>query len=177
MATRDPGAAVAAAGLIRDFIDEKWPLKLAPGGKRVLEYARDLLLADAGGRLAHIDPDNRKEAGKTTMTRYLHVKNLAGVPDSILRVKTDLDIDGLYTAIHEAVAEFLSDQNYANAAENALSATRGKFTWNDLALWLPEDIQKRHGFEILDATTEIYAVGGPNSLLPDGEACADLEPR
>lgn len=175
MATRDPGAAIAAAGLIRDFIDEKWPLKLAPGGKRVLEYARDLLLADAGGRLAHTDLNSQKEAGKTIMTRYLHIKNLAGVPDSILRVKTDLDIDALYNAVHEAVAEFLSE--HRNDAENALSATNGKFTWNDVAMWLPDGIQKRHGFEILDATTEIYAIDGPHSLLPDGAACDGLEPR
>lgn len=84
----------------------------------------------------------------------------------ILTVKSDLDQHGLGQAVRDAVAEFVSSGT--RRAEDCLDATCGNFNWGDLYLWLPEDIQKAHGFEILSADTTDFITCHNESLLPEG---------
>lgn len=82
----------------------------------------------------------------------------------ILTVRSDLDQHSLGQAIRDAVAEFVNSPD----AETCLAATCGNFNWGDLYLWLPEDIQKAHGFEILSADTTDFITCHDESLLPEG---------
>lgn len=84
----------------------------------------------------------------------------------ILTVRSDLDQHGLGQAIRDAVAEFVSSGS--RASTDCLDATCGCFNWGDLYLWLPEEIQKTHGFEILSADVTDCIVCHDESLLPEG---------
>lgn len=98
------------------------------------------------------------------MVRYAIVENRTGMPDQLLRIRTDLAWEALQAAVSDAVDDFL--ENGGTEADTALSATGGKFDWDDLSLWLPDRFQRAHGFVIEDATTDLKRIDGRRSLLP-----------
>lgn len=90
----------------------------------------------------------------------------SGMPALTIRVRSDMGREDLELEIREAVKDFVETPGAAR--DNALEATGGKFAWGDLAMWLPADIARDHGFEILDTATEEFTVDYNGSLLPKG---------
>ena len=95
------------------------------------------------------------------MTVYICAEDHAENTTLVLRIATGLPEDELRAAVKAASREFVNSPD----ATVALSATAGHFNWSDAALWLPVAIQKKHGFEILDAAPAVSRVDHDESLV------------